>query len=366
MDDYVKCLSIVLTTSVFCMLVSCGQQDTVSPESTSSMTLVVVDSLGVAYGDTTQMYGRISGACFLSPDRFVVMDNAMEVVHLYSDQGVLLDSYHYHGSGPLEVMYGGYLAPFENGLAVFDEWLPRCVLLDSTMTPVREIAFDETMSLFESSLLNDTSVVSCIYSSRQNDDVMEFGVEVCRWSRSGERESEYYSEHYPMGGSVEDFYENYIKTEFSVATTRSGRIFIAPDGSGFQILSYTADESSSDTLFIEHQRERRSELEIQLELEFRRERDRSIGSWSPSNLEPGITQLQVQDSLGRLWICHGAYLDPEFDVLSLDGELLFTVDCEGLPPDEFVRFGITDNGYIAYTINPLEYPKLYLMELVEQ
>ncbi len=356
---------LILVVPVSCTLLSCGQPDEVSDETIPTFTLAVIDSLGVAYGDSTQMYGIISGALYMSPDRLVVLDKAMEVVWCYSDQDDVLASYSYHGSGPTEIMYGGYLSKSGDGVVIIDEWLPECVILDSNMTPVSKLSLDETMSLFEPSLLADTSLVGCIYSSRQNNDTAEFGVEVCRWAESGERMLEYYSEYYPMDGSVEELYSNYIKTEFSVAAN-SERVFIAPDRAGFMILSFDVDGIRCDTIDLAHQREERSELEKEIELAFRIDRDINVGSWEPSDLEPGITQLQVQDSLERLWVCHGAYLDPEFDILSFDGELLFTASCHGLPEYELVRFSITDYGYLAYTITPLEYPKVYILDLIEQ
>jgi hypothetical protein len=175
-----KVSSLIPAALVLSMFLSCSQQDETSGAPVREMVLTVVDSLGVAYGDTTEMYGYVSGAVYTSPGRLVVLDKAMEVVRSYSDQEGLVASCYYHGSGPAEIMYGGFLARSGDGVALVDEWIPELLLVDSEMNPVSKIVLDETMSLFEPIVLADTSIVGCIYSSRQHDDIADFGVEVCR------------------------------------------------------------------------------------------------------------------------------------------------------------------------------------------
>jgi hypothetical protein len=329
-------------------------------------TLTVIDSLGMEYGDTTQMFGSIAGACFISNDEFVVLDNVMNRIRCYSRSGEYIGSVLYQGSGPLEILNAGYLCPFEDGFAVMEQYLPaKCLIFDSCMLPQEYIVIQENAPLFEPWILEDTTIVSGIYSILNDAGQLSIGVDVARWNQFGERVTDYYSEYYPISGTEEASYEVFIALEFCIAASSCGRAFIVPDRSDFQIFSFGSNGECIDTLYTCHARNPRSEEEIIQEIEFRKIRDRRIGDWQPSQLEPGIVQLQVQDSLGYLWACHGSYFDPEFDVYSLEGEPVFSCKCEGLPENEMFRFSIDDYGYLAYSIHPYDYPRVYLMELSE-
>lgn len=328
------------------------------------MTLTVVDSLGIEYGDTTQMYGSISGAGFISYNEFVVLDNVMKKVSMYSRSGEYLGSAGYQGSGPLEILNAGHLCPFEGGFVVIEQYLPpKCLIFDDNMSPRKYIVIQENAPLIEPWILEDSTIVSGIYSIRNEDEQMFIGVDVARWSMSGERENEYYSEYYPISGTAEASYEVFIALEFCIAASSTGRVFVVPDRSEFHIYSFASDGTCIDTLYTYHERNPRSEEEVIQETEFRKIRDRHIGDWMASQLETGIFQLQVQDSLGCLWASHGSYFDPQFDVYSFDGELVFSCECEGLPGNEMLRFSITDYGYLAYSMHPLDYPKVYILEM---
>ncbi len=348
------------------LLIACSSSEDTSIPEIPVMTLIVVDSLGVEYGDTTQMYGSIAGAGFLSYEEFVVLDNVMKTVRKYSRSGEYLGLVEYQGSGPLEIVNAGHLCPLEEGFAVMEQYLPpKYLMFDSSMMPQKYVVIQENAPLFESWILEDSTIVSGIYSIRNNGDQMQIGMDVCKWNMSGERAIEYYSEYYPISGAEAASYEVFIALEFCIAASRSGRVFVVPDRSGFQIYSFAADGICVDTLYTHHELNPRSQEEIIQETEFRKMRDRHLGDWMPSQLETGIVQLQVQDSLGYLWAIHGSYFDPEFDVYVFDGELAFSCECEGLPGNEMFRFSITDFGYLAYSMHPYDYPKVYILELSE-
>ena len=242
---------------------------------------------------------------------------------------------------------------------------PKCLIFDSSMSPRKYSVIQENAPLIEPWILEDSTIVSGIYSIQNDDEQMLIGVDVARWDMSGEREIEYYSEYYPISGTEAASYDVFIALEFCIAASSSGRVFVVPDRSEHHIYSFASDGVCIDTLYTFHERNPRSEEEIIQETEFRKIRDRHLGDWVPSQLEPGIVQLQIQNSLGYLWAVHGSYFDPEFDVYSFDGELVFSGECEGLPRNEMFRFSITDYGYLAYSMHPYDYPKVYILEMNE-
>ena len=96
---------------------------------------------------------------------------------------------------------------------------------------------------------------------------------------------------------------------------------------------------------------------------------RSIGAQGVViEFEPMPNRWQISDlgydSQGRIWVRRGTELTPVFDVFSATGELLFTAEVEGAASDaEFWDFVITEQGMMAYSLNPELYQKIYLMEI---
>jgi hypothetical protein len=93
--------------------------------------------------------------------------------------------------------------------------------------------------------------------------------------------------------------------------------------------------------------------------------------WGVENYEPQPYRNQVRqlgvDGSGRLWALRGTREDPTFDVFdSQTGEFLFTavlphIGYRGL----FLNFTIDQGGILAYSENPSDYPRVYIVELEE-
>lgn len=337
---------------------SCGK-------STTGMTLRVVDSLGVEIGDSTQMFGDINGVCFLSDSVFVVFDRSCQNLRSYTTDGSHLRTESYIGAGPLEYLFVEYMSPFDSGFGLFEfEMPPRCVFFDSEGAPVGSVTLDESTSLVNPVFLGRDHIVGSVGSIHEENGSPEMKFETCIWnSDSGSREMVIHSVSRDLG-TVQEAYGRYVELEHCIATWSDSLIFIAPDLDEYGILSFTADGVCRDTMTFEHTRELRSGAEIELELIWRKLRDGNLGDWQPSELEPGITQLQVQDSSGLLWVCHGSLFSPKFEVFTASGEHAFRCGVSGLPETDFYRFCISDHGYIAYTMYPADYPRVYILELV--
>lgn len=88
-----------------------------------------------------------------------------------------------------------------------------------------------------------------------------------------------------------------------------------------------------------------------------------LGDWQPSSQVLGVIQLFIQNNRQLIWVSHSSYCETEFDVYNDLGNLVFTCAVEGLPSDNLYYYEISDNGYLAYTISPGEYPRVFIMEL---
>ncbi|PIE51149.1 hypothetical protein CSA37_13395 [Candidatus Fermentibacteria bacterium] len=221
-------------------------------------------------------------------------------------------------------------------------------------------------ALINSVFLGESRIVGSMGKLQRTGGSVEIGIDVCLWNtEDGSLELVFYSQSRPLG-SVEEAYGEFVRLDHCIAAYRDSLIFLAPDLDKPEVLVFTADGECTDTVSFQLERQARSMEEIELEVTWRKLRDGNLGEWFPSELEPGITQLQVQDSAGLLWVCHGSLLTPEFEVFNINGEHAFSCSCTGLPARDFYRFCISDEGCLAYTMYPELYPRVYFLELLQR
>ncbi len=326
--------------------------------------LVVVDSLGVDYGEPYEVFGSISGAVFVNDSMFVVLDKGYQELRIFDIDCTHLVSQDHHGNGPLEYRCAEYIEVTGSSFAVFEfNMPPRCIFFDHLANPISSVILDGMTSLQEPCFVNDSIVVGFVGNIDREGDSVSIGYEIGVWnSVTGKRERVLFSRYLEVD-LLESMYDLFVQLENSIAASNTGMVFVAPDREGHEVLVFSTDGNLLDTLYTPHDKALRDADEIELEVIWRKLRDGRIGDWEPSDYEPGITDLQVQDSEEYLWVCYGSYFTPSFDVYSLDGELAFNCTTHGLPEDEMIAFGITDHGILAYTICPYSFPRVYVMEL---
>ncbi|MCD4708212.1 MAG: hypothetical protein K8S62_10785 [Candidatus Sabulitectum sp.] len=326
--------------------------------------LVVVDSLGVDYGEPYEVFGNISGAAFINDSTFVLLDKGYQELRVFDRDCNYIVTSNYCGNGPLEYRCAAYLAVVDSRFAVFEfNMPPRCVFFDNLAIPVSSVTFDGMTALQEPCFIDNSTVVGFVGSIDREGDSVSIGYEICVWNTvSGRKERVLFSRYLEVD-ALESIYDLFVQLENSIVASSSGLVFVAPDAQDYKVLVFSMDGVLLDTLYAPHEQELRDADEIEMEQIWRKLRDGDMGNWEPSAHEPGITDLQVQNSTGCLWACHGSWFNPSFDVYTMNGELAFTCTCEGLPGDEMIAFGITDYGILAYTMCPGSFPRVYVMEL---
>ncbi len=352
------------TVAAFITLLACESSPSQISCETGRRQLVVVDSIGSEYGENYEIFGNISGAVFINDSTFVVLDKGYQELRVFDADCNHLVTESPRGNGPLEYRCAEYIAVVDTMFAVFEfNMPPRSVFFDRLAVPLSSVTFEGRTSLQEPCFINSSTVagfVGCI--DRQGQSV-SIGYEICIWNAiNGEKQSVLFSRFLEVD-LLDNVYHLFTDLENSIAASSSGLVFVAPDAQDYDVLVFSMDGVLLDTLYTPHDKELRDADEIEQEQIWRKLRDGGMGDWEPSAYEPGITDLQVQDSEGYLWVCHGSYFNPSFDVYSMDGELAFTCTCEGLPGDEMMAFGITNCGFLAWTMCPYSYPRVYVMEL---
>jgi hypothetical protein len=243
---------------------------------------------------------------------------------------------------------------------------PQSIVFRSIFSPVNSVTFETNRSIDDPCFINRNKLEGYFRFYKLIDDIPVIGSEVCLWDAvTGEKNIVLFSDSHELH-SLDDGYDSFVSLELSVAASSFGHVYVASNQYSSDVLVYSVDGFLEDTLHCDIQEELRSLEEIEQELIWRKLRDGDLGSWSPSECEPEITNLYVQDSLGLLWVSHGSYFNPSFQVFEINGNLAFTVKCEGLPENELLKFGISDYGFIAYTICPSDYPCLYILDFEQQ
>ena len=326
-------------------------------------TLIVIDSIGIDFGEPGEVFGNITGALFINDSTIVVLDKGYQELRMFDSSGKHIFSQNNNGNGPLEYRDAENIAIYDSTVGIFESKRPpRAVFFDQSLSPENSVTFEINRSIDDPCFVNGNTIAGYYRFYKLIDDIPVIGSEVCLWDAvTGQKKIVLFSDSHKLN-SLDDGYESFVSLELSVAAGSFGHVYVASNQCSSDVLVYSVDGFLEDTLHCDIQEELRSLEEIEQELIWRKVRDGDLGSWSPSECEPEITSLHVQDSLGLLWVSHGSYFNPSFQVFEINGDLAFTVKCEGLPGNELLKFGISDYGFIAYTICPSDYPRLYILD----
>ncbi len=347
--------------------IACQSPVQITPNEELMRTLIVIDSIGVEYGEPEEVFGNITGALFINDSTIVVLDKGYQELRVFDSSGKHMFSQNNNGNGPYEYRDAENIAFYDSTIGIFESKRPpRAVFFDQFLSPVNSVTFETNRSIDDPCFVNRNTVAGYYRFYKLIDDIPVIGSEVCLWDAvTGQKNIVLFSDSHELN-SLDDGYDSFVSLEVSVAASSFGYIYTASNQSPSEVLVYSVDGFLEDTLHCDIQEELRSLEEIEQELIWRKLRDGDLGSWSPSEREPEITSLHVQDSLGLLWVSHGSYFNPSFQVFEINGDLAFTVKCEGLPGNELLKFGISDYGFIAYTICPSDYPRLYILDFEQQ
>lgn len=91
------------------ILLSCFSQEETN-QCLVQKILVVVDSIGVEYGDSTQIFGDVNGAFFINDTTLVVLDKAYQHILSFDASCNHISSKSFLGNGPLEYQYAANLS----------------------------------------------------------------------------------------------------------------------------------------------------------------------------------------------------------------------------------------------------------------
>lgn len=380
---------IFLLIAFFLISISCGNPETeqiTTVDSTtvgsSNITMIVVDTIGVDIGDTNYVFGQIDQVLFNSDGNILVLDSSKHLISVFSSQGDFLRSIGRQGSGPGEFQRPVSMTFLGNGnLAVADPWSGSIKIFNTDMQYETEITgfFPVPPLVIQGA---DGNAIIGLMRVVDTDNSL-IGYSLARLEGDPEPVFIYVEEMVPFDPSM--IGPGYIESTVDFASDHQGRVFISVKSTdSYRVDGYLPDGERFLSIEQPFEPVPKTQEEIDMEIEdfndFLQRMSSSGGGRGHSALrnlniseikhEPipyrySIADLAI-DGQDRIWVRRGSEIHPCFDVYDLEGELLLEVSVETEDPEaDRWEIVITDQGILAYTDDPVDYPRILLFETVE-
>lgn len=359
-------------SGLLALLLSCGGSQAPEPSSSGEgrrSIFVVTDTIGVEIGDGRLVFGFITGTGMTPDGDVAVLDAQKATLQLFSPEGVELLSMGGFGPGPGEFQFPVSMAVLPDGYAVSDLMGGKIVFFDENGGFVRELnGFFPTPPLrIAASTPGGVSGMSMSMETG-DDGTPRASMILASWRDSSEPSVVYHSLPMAMeGGRIAS------RPEFEIAGGPDGSVYFAEvSDSLLFVLGFSPGGETIFSVSEPFERTPRSEEELAEEymnvsLQIRdgestldRERRRDERPFRHVVSDIGV------DSLGRVWLQMAHTGSCYFRVYSPEGDSFFIVEPEHPEVLERARYSITQYGSVAGESDPLDWPKVYLLELVDE
>lgn len=336
------------------------------------LTLPVIDSVGVEYGDEDYVFGAITGLEFMPDGGFAVLDRVSCNVRIYDDRGVHRGTIGRQGSGPGEIVqpYGlfvwssgdiGIMDPFQGGLQRFGR---DGEFLGLEMEVFQNVPLDPRM-------VGDTAYIAYRTAIVTRNDQLTVEAFLGRFPMTWEPSYRYISDSVPLDPSdlTGFLLEVFFYTHWTI-DRENGTVYVAPFSEGeYRVLAFPLEGGDPSVMEMETVPVPKTEEEIRLERAFVAEYLSIAEGGDPMydvQCDPWPYRLPIAglaaDGLGRLWVLRGDRDGVFFNVWDPSGGRLF----DAVIPE----FGSGDLRFIAgrdrmlmYRENPEDYQKIYFVEI---
>ncbi|NOQ23502.1 MAG: 6-bladed beta-propeller [Candidatus Aegiribacteria sp.] len=374
--------------AVFTILVSitmvfsgCGEDaesetpaDISSSESVDTLIITITDTIGVETGDSSYVFGMLMEVAHGADGNIIALDMNRSCLSVYSPDGEFIGSIGSPGPGP-----GEFLIPIDfaimadGGIAVSDAVARNISFFDS------EGIFQEIIDgFFPTPPISiegcpDRGYVGQSMSMVMTGETMDASLQLCKYTDSTEADVTYLTIPMEMdfsGGGQASLQRG---PEFDFAVGPDGSVFVAELSDTLLAVSgYSPDGEEFLTLREEKERTPLTQEEIDAgslamsimisDGEASADMDRVDNTDIWRNV---IASIGV-DAEKRIWV-EMAYTDtPVFRVYDYSGNLLFVaVTNVDFTPVTRPSFSIDAGGILAWNRDPMDYPKIYNLQLLE-
>jgi hypothetical protein len=364
-------------------LTACGGEETAASggadADTTSLQLVLMDSIGVELGDSGYVFGSIEGLGFSQDGNIVVLDRVSADIRIFSPEGQILRTIGGRGSGPGEMHNPlglfifpdgrlGALDPWKSGLLVFSqqgEYLGMGMEISNNVHIFPEVVDDSSFIALKTDIMAEPGSVPRI------------AVFVGLFRMSDEPEVTYFRDEMPADlTTFADMAQKYLLAFPFAVDTLNDLVYVAPfNGTEYRIERFSLDGEFLGCMELEIDPVPLTEDEIRLEKEYISQRLASFEGGEPDyNIQlsdPITNRIPVVDLEigpdGNLWARRGTEDSPFFDVWSPEGERLGSVVMPELgPASRSWNFEICPQGILAYDTDPDYYQKIYIIDFGDQ
>lgn len=350
------------------LLSGCSRSEQEETETYNSRhRLIIIDSIGVDFGDSNYVFGQILPIGFTSTGNIFVGDAHKMKISLFTPEGKFIRSGGNSGEGPGEFVDLTCISPtYDGGIAVCDRSCGKIIFYDSTLSLDYEINGFHPLPPTQLAVLPDGAIAGTRFAFDREDGKIYNALE--RWEQGETEPSVTYME------TAVDVNPSSLAITLTIATIyfnvlSDGSVIASPSSFDEYVLHcFKPDGELLWESEIPFEKTPRSEADIEIEREQYRNNFRRMGA-NPAQAdhfelcewaEPVIGIYIVGDT--EIWIRRSGKVIPEFDVFSIDGEFLYSCTVPQLPHGRSVGINVSKHGVLATNINPEDYPRIYLLE----
>ncbi len=360
----------LVTVTIFA---SCGESHDAAAleEQGVNHELVLLDSIGIEFGDSNYVFGMPRAVEFTSRGNVVVGDISSMKLMMYSPDGTFICSGGSEGQGP-----GEYTAPSgisstpSGGIAVSDAMSGKIIFYDSSLDYSHELTGFTPQPPGVPEILDDGSIVGTRFgfdreSGKLTNTLSLWKPEETEASFDYLERSSSFDQQNPM--------KVYQEIGINFCVLEDGRVIVSPlSADEYSLTCYNTENGMDWEIHPTYEKKRRSEEDLEIEREMMRNAMRRNGQDASyaDQLElqewaNAVTGLYAQKD--KIWVRRGNNLLPLFDVYSTDGEFLYSCSVPNMPFGSNIAFTISpySSVILAFLANPEDYPKIWLLQEVD-
>jgi hypothetical protein len=380
-NTYKLITAFIALVSIVAVMSGCGNDaepetpaDTSSSEAVDTLIIAITDTIGVEMGDSSYVFGMLMEVAHGADGNIIALDMNRSCLSIYSPDGEFIGYIGSPGPGP-----GEFLIPIDfavmsgGGIAVSDAVARNISFFDA------EGIFQEAMEgFFPTPPMSiegcpDGGFIGQSMSMVMTGETMDASLQLCKYTDNTEADIVYFSKPMEMDFSGGDQATLQRGPEFDFAVGPDGSVFVAElSDTLFAVSGYSPDGEEFLTLYEERERTPLTQEEIDagsLNLSIMIVNgEASAGMDRVENVFPWrnvIASIGV-DSMERIWVEMACTDTPVWRVYDYSGTLLFVA----VTDVEFTAvtrpsFMIDAGGILACDRDPMDYPKIYSFELLE-
>jgi hypothetical protein len=372
---------IVLTVIASVLLVSsCGDGDTpgepLGEGNTDTLSLAVVDTIGIEMGDSLYVFGSLMQAGFLPGGEILALDLQRGYINVYAPDGSHIGAVGAHGPGPgeFEIPTSFAVLP-DGGIAVTDIVGRDISFFDPARSYTRVLSgfsFGPPMNIRG---CPDGALVGQTMTMTFTEETVEGSQDLARWDDLTSTEPSLIYASFPIDLNITGDQGTEVRAgptiDFAVGPDGSIAIVETSD-TLFSLKLLDPEGTELMSLYEERERVPMTQEEIDAgALGLSVMITDGSASASTSRIEDIYPYRNIIQSVGidaeeRIWVELGYGDKPFFQVFDYSGAILFTAtvdtDFNNINRPSFV---ISSAGMLAFDSDPLDYPKIYLLTPVE-